>query len=201
MTRTSEIQLFDQLERWKRTGNYPRIDDRIVALILERAHSSHFLDLCCGFGLLGQRIAELKQDAVVVGVEANSAKIAAAWRYEVAIPIHHLSIQRSTLPTFIEICTTRRIEVLIARRCIPELFKRDLELGRDFVTMLAHSTDVNDVFLESRARTKLAKSALSCIDKQVALFEPFYHETKRTGAAAHLERSIRQPNKSGASVK
>jgi len=77
------------------------------------------------------------------------------------------------------------IDVMVARRVLPELFGGDLAAGRLFAAMLAE-IGVREIVLEGRVATVNAVNALRCLDDEVALLSGYFAERSRAGAVSYL---------------
>jgi SAM-dependent methyltransferase len=125
------------------------------------------MDLCCGTGLLAQRMhVELGMN--VVGVDSNPKSIALALDAGVLVPLVHTKITPATLPGLVQLTETRRVEAVVARRCFPELFDQSHDFGRDFLNRM-HAAGVHELVLEGRVRVQNARNSLPGIEEEISL--------------------------------
>lgn len=143
------------LEKWANQGVYPRIHDDIFTLFMQTFESDSVLDLCCAIGILGTRIHE-KAGIKVCGVELLEKNITRAKNWGVPIEIKELSIERSTIPEFVEWIKKNEVTGIVARRCISELFgnnpdnKVDWEWTEIWTGAVADA-GVKEIWIEGRA--------------------------------------------------
>lgn len=113
------------LARFKTLRRYPEIHDAIFAMVRELADGDGFMDVCCHFGLLGQRIQDAFPQARVCGVEMLDKAVAAGRAAGVSIPLHVMKLHEPTLPKLVELLREHRVTVMVARRCVSEFTVRD----------------------------------------------------------------------------
>ncbi len=125
--------------RWQTSGEFPAIHDAIFTMLRKHLDAgtagpppSGFLDLCCSVGLLGQRIREKVPGARVCGVEGLASSVQQARAAGVAYPILNLTVTPATIPTLASWIRLHRVEVLVARRCLSEVFATDPSWGPAF---------------------------------------------------------------------
>jgi len=141
----------EHLQEWARLGRYPAIHDAMFEAVAENASGRRFLDLCCCHGLLGQRVKRQWPRAHVVGVEGNSAYVETARAAGVDVWIERLTVNHATLADLVFLMARELPDVLLARRCFPELFGHDLEFGGMFLQAV-RGAGIGEVSLQWRPR-------------------------------------------------
>lgn len=170
------------VDAWKATGAYPRIHDDIFNVAVSELRGVRVLDLCCSTGLLTHRVAcALKVN--VLGIDGNKAALERGEAAGLLREPVHLQIGRSTITQLLELISARGITAVLARRCMPELFGSDLDLGREFAGGL-RDAGVDELVLEGRVATSAAVNPLASIDDEVRLFAPCF------AGAHHRLRSV-----------
>lgn len=173
------------LETWKRSRKYPLIHDPIAGMILARDVHRRGLDLCCSTGLLGQRLSDAGWH--VWGVDGDNDAIARAKAAGITMPILAVHLDRSGLRQVIEEIDEREIRSVYARRCLPELFGHDLQLGRWFLRQLVE-VGILDLFLQGRAERTNSVNRLSSIDDEIELASSAFDLAHEEGwQLAHLQ--------------
>jgi SAM-dependent methyltransferase len=175
----------EHVARWAKTGQYPAIHDAMFHAIGAWASGRSALDLCCSTGLLGQRVAS-KLGLAVVGVDCDRRALEAG-RHVVTVPLVELRVEAETLPRIAEILNEYHVDILLARRCIPELFAYDLDLGHAFAGVLAVS-GVREIFLEGRAASPRAVNPLATVEAEVGVFTDHYRQIRKLGQVVYLRR-------------
>jgi len=122
---------------WARCRRFPAIHDNMAAAALSYVRGTRILDLGCSFGLLGARIAKDMGGVTAIGVEADAGVISAAEAAGVPMVFHNIKITAETLPQLETVIRCHGIDIIIARRIMPELFGSDPEMGRRFAAMAA----------------------------------------------------------------
>lgn len=173
----------EHLQAYREAGQFPQIHDAIFQLCLDRLVSTRVLDLCCGHGLLGQRLVAAGH--VVTGIDGSFMNIEAAKNHGVKIELLHAHLDRHALPALGEIISARNITAIVARRALPELFDRDLTAGRQFAQVIRQA-GVSEILLEGRKPSGKATSPLHRLENEVALLGECYNVAFRKGALAYL---------------
>jgi SAM-dependent methyltransferase len=163
----------EHLDVWRAIGRFPSIHDALYQLIAEQSDGKGFLDLCCSTGLLGQRILKGIKGARVYGVDADIKALDAAVVAGITYPMLKLTLMPAMIETFLAHVRDNRIDVLVARRCMPELFGSDRAFGLAFVEGIAKA-GVKEVFLQGRVPTVKAVNQLASIQQEIALFASRY---------------------------
>lgn len=138
----------DRLEEWKARGTFPKIHDALFALVVEEARGASFCDLCCSIGLLGQRILEKVPGSRVVGVEMDTDALLRGTAAGIRVPRHQLKVTPETVERFAAILRENGVTVLVARRCLSELFAAD-QRGEWF-TEAVLAAGVREFFIQGR---------------------------------------------------
>lgn len=178
----------EYLEAWQETGKFPRIHDAMASAFAAFATRDRLLDLCCCHGLLGARLSVQPPGLeCVVGVDADLAAIERGRAAGVPIELHHMRITLETLKDLASLIDARKIDVLVARRAMPELWGQDTHEGIEFSRTMA-AAGIREIFLEGRVKSARATNALASIDDEIGLFAHEYAVAKRHGAVAYLRR-------------
>lgn len=174
----------EHLQAWQRTGRFPAIHDAIAAAVNSFGCSLGYLDLCCSFGLLGQRLIR-ENGCDVVGVDIDADAIAAGQAAGIKAKLIHMPVKPDTLKDLVQICQSNTLGGIVARRALPELFGHDLAFGETFTNAMADA-GIKEIFIEGRVATRNATNPLSSIDKEVALLGSRYKQVRRVGAVSYL---------------
>lgn len=182
----------EHLAAFKERGVFPVIHEPLFNLVLERAEGTSFMDLCCHFGLLGERLRRHIRGARAVGVEMDAAAVEAGRAAGVQIPLHVMKVEPKSLGSFIGLITEHQVTTLVARRCLSEVFVTDhakptkdeafaAELRRQL-----RAAGVREVFAQGRAPTARATWPIPDIEAEVALLAPEFTLVDLRGQCAYL---------------
>lgn len=179
---------FDSLEHlvaFNKSRVYPKIHDDLFHLVVAHSDPTQpFVDLCCSTGLLGQRLLDENYQGFGVDTVLHYAAVEAG----VALPLFKLKITRSTLPSLGALLHEHHTQMVVARRCLPELLGTDnfgAELGKLFI-----DAGVTDVFLQGRKPTKNPRNPLHCLAAEVQALKPWWKQAwLAPGDCAHLVRA------------
>lgn len=151
------------------------------------ARGSRVLDLCCSYGLLGARLKAEGWVDLVLGVDGDEDVVASARLAGVPIVLEHLVVSKDTMPALMATIKSQQVNVVVARRALPELFGDDLTWGKQFALELILA-GVNEVFLEGRVDSERSINPLRNVDCEANLFSACFAEDRRVGAVAYLRR-------------
>ena len=175
----------EHLATWQRTKRYPAIHDNMAAAANSYVRGARLLDLGCSYGLLGARIAKEAGSHRPVGVDADKSVIDAANQAGVPMEFYHLEVNAETLSRLETIIMCHGIDVIIARRILPELFGLDPVLGCNFAAMCA-AAGVKEMLVEGRVVSARSTNALASIDDEVDMLSMSYREIRRVKAVSYL---------------
>lgn len=180
----------ERLRLWRNRGQFPAIHDNIYNAILTYMEGNAALDLCCGFGLLAQRVKEAGYIAVAVGVDDDEQAIREAEEHAIEVELHHLKINTETISEVAKLVKASSIDVMFARRCFPELFGGetagcDLATGIVFAQAMCEA-GVRELFVEGRVQQPGAKNNLPSVAAEVSMLSESFREVKRIGAVSYL---------------
>ena len=161
------------LDKWVAEGGYPEIHDSIYHAASQHLAGESVLDLCCCFGLLGERLAREYRCPIVWGVDADVQSIAAAKDAGVTIPLYTMKIVPETMEVLVSLIEQFTTSAIVARRAIPELFGENLGFGREF-SQRVKQVGVRKILVEGRIYSKRSTNALASLDEEVALFYQDY---------------------------
>lgn len=174
------------LQAWRETGRWPAIHDAIAQMALEYLRGQVLLDLGCAFGLLGARIVAETGLRSAIGVDANKATLAAS--EAAAVPVTRYCLQIVDRPSMAElgaIIKRHQVDVIVARRILPELFGHDIDLGRAFVDMAA-DLGVKEMLVQGRVETPDAVNPMRSIEREVFFLNQRYDCVALRGPVAYL---------------
>jgi hypothetical protein len=183
----------EHLKAYTRHNSFPKIHDDLYAMVREHAEGRSFLDLCCCYGLLGERVRQGVAGARVIGVEGNMSSVDKAERYGVKIRIHRLRILPRTLEAFVALVKAHEVSVILARRCLSEIFvadhqtqpKRDHRFAEDFREGVL-APGVREFVIQGRAPTSAATWPIKDVDDEIQMLVPTYDVVERRGQCAYL---------------
>lgn len=180
----------EHLVAWQNTGRFPWIHDAMYAFVAEHVEGSVFLDLCCSTGLMGERIRRRVRGARVVGVESDRRAIAAARSAGITFPILELRLGCDTLARFREFVAEHGVQVVLARRCIPELCGGKTDgFGPQLVAALA-GAGVKEVVLQGRVDSTRAVNQYRNVEAEIRLFAAAYKLATRRGQIALVKKEL-----------
>lgn len=158
------------LQEWQAEKKYPAIHDTIYKAYLEHCGGGthRVLDLCCSTGLLGQHI--LDNGGSAIGVDCDPKAREVAKRYGISLPIYPLKIVQATLPLLSKVLKENPCQVVLARRCFPEISNGDWAWGQQFVRFL-HEHGVDKIVIQGRLDKKTNTDMLGEVGKEVALVQ------------------------------
>lgn len=165
------------LLQWQENGTFPGIHRPMLEAIRWAGTGTRYLDLGACHGLLGAAVA-MFPPAYVIGIEASREAIGLAQLAGVPVQIIAMRIDTGKLPDLAGIIKRHRIDTVIARRVLPELWGHDLPGGREFARTL-HGAGIKQVFVEGRRASPQARNPLDCIDREVAIMAPWFIEAGR----------------------
>lgn len=176
----------EHLERWRGTGRFPAIHDAVAKMVVEETRSTRWCDLCSSTGLLGARL-RTRHRMFVVGIEGDADAVGRGIRAGVRldgvlvtrIDFDHLDEVRMHLEA-------HRVQGIVARRCLPELF--EVPGNRAALPRLFAEAGVQELVVEGRVASGRATSAFPSIVQEVEALAPFYVEARRVGAVSYLRR-------------
>ncbi len=176
----------EHLVHWKR-GVWPKIHAKLFELVQEQARGRRFCDLSCSTGLLGARLLQrLRPPAeAVLGVECDADAVARARAAGVPVEFLEMAVNPQTLRAFGEALRSRRITVLVGRRCIPEICGEDVSFGRVLADQLLDA-GVTEVFLEGRQQRATATHPLATLQAEIKALGPAWRTVTLRNDLAYL---------------
>jgi hypothetical protein len=182
MTRFDDHRYLDE---YRELGIFPSIHRPLADLIVSEARGTRFIDLGACTGLLGQQVLKRVRGSAVVGVEACKDFVLRGEAAGIEVPTMIAKLTPETAPHVAGWIQRINASVLIARRCLPEIFGDDAEF-RGRAAALFYDAGIREIFIEGRVATKRATNELCDIVKEVALFTSHYRLAVRRGACAYL---------------
>lgn len=179
----------EHLDAWIKDGTFPAIHAQIARMVLDRAVGVRMLDMCCSYGLLGARIKKAKAFSTNVwGIDGSPKTIEAGIAAGIPIDLCTMRVVPSTYAQVQAFIREKRISVLLARRCFPELLG---DLGADdrakFRDMLIAS-GITEIAVQGRVPVKNAATDLSDLRAEIALFAPAFRVVTLAGSQCALLR-------------
>ena len=164
----------DHLARYIEFGEFPSIHRPMVEAVQWACpDDARFLDLGACFGLLGAAVQTLRPKAVVIGVERSASAIELAQKYGLPCQLVRMHVSRETVTELAGLIRKFKLNTVIARRVLPELWGGDLEGGRMFAKTL-RDAGIRQVLLEGRRPTGAPKSPLSTVELESAMLSPHF---------------------------
>lgn len=174
----------ERLQAWEASGAFPAIHNDIFGMVQAYARGDRMLDICCSYGLLGQRLLTAGAEAVC-GIEMDTTVVEAAREAGIAVPILNIKITRDTLPEVLAFLAEHKPTVLVARRCISEIFATDLEWGPAFSRTI-RTAGIAEVVLEGRAIVARPTHPIPTVVEEVACLAGAFREVRRVGQCSHM---------------
>lgn len=150
-------------------GKFPVIHDDLFTLLSNRSRGDSFCDLCGNSGMLGQRIIDEMRSPCIL-VEGDPNAIAMANKYATSIPKYHLRVSKETYPELRRLFGLHKVDTLVARRCISELFTAPDDPDRILWADMLAEVGVREVFLQGRAPVKTATHPLPSVNEEIQIF-------------------------------
>jgi len=172
------------LEAYRDKGQFPAIHDAIFAQVSQHAKGRSFCDLGACTGLLTRRLATI-DGAKVCGIEGNPRFIASGREHGIDMPILALKVSQRTFGEFSDFIERHKVDVLVARRVMPELWGEDLDGGVAFSSLLA-SLGVREIFIEGRIYSDRSTNALAKLETELRLFAAEYDSSFLTDTIGYL---------------
>ncbi len=181
------------LEHFERGRGYPERHDDLFKLIADTWTCGSFLDVCCGSGLLGQRLID-KLGVMCCGIEADSVAATAAHMLGVQMKIHEMLIQNNTLGLFSRVLVEHDVKTVVMRHCVNELFT-DSGIPRPVNRLFAASfvdtlvaRGVEEIYLEGRAFVSGPPRPIPNVAAEIEFFLPHYDVQVHRGRCVFLRR-------------
>jgi hypothetical protein len=169
----------EYLQDWKTGGVFPDIHKPIVDLMAAHVGGREVvLDLCCSTGILGAQI-RTRVTRNVVGIEGNLKPIALGRRYGVVQPIYEVTITPQTWPEVDKIISHQCVTVVVARRCLSEIFGERPEWG-PVVAQNLKRLGVRRIFLQGRAFSKRSTHPIPNTEAEIRLLAGAYDLQRMT---------------------
>lgn len=185
------------LEDFQRRGSYPSVHDPIFDMVRELADGRRFLDLCCHFGLLGERLARKVPGAFACGVERNGKAVAAGQAAGVTMPMLVTDLTMKTLPAFTDWLREHRVDVVVGRRCLCVLYvrgndKRTAVREVEFAAAFARAmidVGVQEVFIQGMKPLKPGEWPILDVKDEIEMLGPEYALVEQRWELAYLRKA------------
>ena len=175
----------EHIQTYVDTGKFPAIHSPLVSLAVEHLSGRRGLDLCCSHGLLGEQLHK-RHGFYMLGVDGDAKSVALAKDNSITMDIYHIKLKAETFPVIFKLIEEKMLDVLIARRCFPELFGDNLQLGDTFFGEIK-KCGIKEIAVEGRVQTLKATNALASIDAEIALASKYFTVKIRQGNTAILQ--------------
>lgn len=192
---TNRYDSDEYLTAWRDRGVFPEIHADLWQLVNEETCGTSYVDLCCSIGLLGTHVIQSLKSPCI-GIEGHGPSVEKAARFGVPLPIHQITVDRTSLDRLEALLKENRVDVLLARRCLSEIFAgagngalvADEEFARLFTAMLARC-GVKQVFHQGRQVTRAAKHPVPDVQAEARLMtlSGHYRIVQQRGECGHLE--------------
>lgn len=157
----------EHLDYFKKTGRFPAIHAPLVNFIRCWSEQKRFLDLGCGYGLLGELLMRCIPAEIVIGVDKDANSLADARRAGVTTSCaHYLPVIPENYGKLTEIIMKNRLQVLVARRVFPELFGDDPS-ALPYFAALMRNAGITEIFVQGRKPVPNPTNRLHNIDMEI----------------------------------
>lgn len=181
----------DYVKDYEKRRAFPKIHNPLFQFFLTRYMETpgdtawRVCDLCCSTGLLAQRI-RVHGGMVAIGVDRDENAIGLGESAGID-GLVHLAVGPDTLTRLAKLLATKRINVVVMRRCIPELFDADPSWAPAFFRTL-WGAGVTDLLVEGRKSRSTSRGNLCNIEYEIKLIQQtgLYKLAKRAGDCAHF---------------
>lgn len=178
----------EYLQEWQDTGRYPAIHDAIfnmAAATLEPG--TPVLDLGACTGLLTARLQRAGYTVTAAEGNAESYRAGRAAGTWGEAPVWTQYVTPATLDGFASLLAERRVEALIARRVLPEVYDGMAGDFPAFADVLRHSP-VRTIILEGRKASRRTTHPLGSAEREVAALWGTWKVAEAAGDVVVLER-------------
>jgi hypothetical protein len=179
---------FDSVEHvtsWKETGVFPLIHTAFASFVAARAQGRRVLDLCCNQGLLGEQLMARVRGLRAFGIDDDATAVRRGLDAGVHTTFKILHIDPSTYDELALFMRRNVVDVVVARRCLPELLDPVMWSAGDFAQALRDG-GAAEVFLQGRVPTPTPANRLHSIDQEVAALASSFTLREKVGPMAYL---------------
>ena len=159
------------LKQYYELKQFPKIHDDIFYLCQKLKGKHTAIDLGCCFGLLAKRLLFVFDK--VIGIESNTNYLEKAINCS-KIKYYNIEVNMKTLSQLEQIIKKYKVDILVARRVIPELYETGGEELLYFFKKTIYNSGINYIVLEGRKSNANAVNPLSTIEKEVKVFLDLY---------------------------
>lgn len=185
----------DYLIAWKEKGAFPKIHQDIFNLFSFTYECTSVLDMCSCTGLLGTHIME-SHGLPCVGLEGDDRWLDRAKKYEIPLPTLEIWLSPDTLPEIINFIKDNKVNGIVARRCLAELFaydenfklmkKPNMEWAGE-LTRAFSDAGVKEIWIEGGRPMKNPEShPVPNTNEGIKCFAPAYKMVERFREVAYL---------------
>lgn len=177
------------LDDWRAHRRFPQIHDDIYQMAAEELTGTSAVDLCCNIGLLGQRLHE-GLGLAVCGIEMDRSALdrgtAAGLTYERL----ELKLTPTSLPAALDFLQAHRVTVLVARRCLSEIFVGHKTDGWPGVFARAlKEIGIKEAVIQGRAPTSVATHEWPNVEAEISglTMGGSFRLVRKVGQCAYLK--------------
>mgnify|MGYP001602293589 CR=1 FL=1 len=173
----------EHLDAFRTRGAFPAIHDDVATLFAEESVASRVCDLCCNTGLLGERLRRAF-GVDVVGIDGDADAVRRGTEAGVGYDRLVVHLDASTLDAALAWLAERRIDGVVARRCLSELLI-DPDLRARLPAGLAR-IGVRELVIQGRAPVAGAVHPFPSVAEELAALCPPWRVVRRVGPCAVL---------------
>lgn len=161
-------------------GIYPKIHNDIFYLT-SNTIGSNILDIGCCYGLLSHR---LSKQFNVIGIESSKYYCDRSIYQNIV----NMKINENTLSQFRDILIKNKIDIVVFRRVIPEIYDCGGDSLIHDIEKALYECDVEYIILEGRIESKRSVHKLKSINDEIEILNNYYFLDKRYKRYARLKR-------------
>lgn len=172
----------ERLEAYRLRREYPGIHNALFDLIGSEIMHADFCDLCCSTGLLGQRMVD--EGLAGFGVDQDVKTVEQAAAVGLTLPLHMLAIREDTSESLVALWQQYETKVLVARRCISEIF-HPVNWGERFARR-ALETGIRQMFIQGRRAVRNPVHPIHSVHQEIDCLASHWRPARVVGECAYL---------------
>ncbi len=176
---------YDALSAFAASGVFPAEHNDMFNLIADAHTCTAILDLCCGHGLLAERLSRV-HGLRAYGWDKDHKALTDGQYAGVRVPITWSELrlyEPASLASLVQFIDQMSIDAVVMRHCLWELFGDDLLAGNVLSDQFADH-GVRELFIEGQIKA----SGFNTLDSELRMFESRYKIAARSGNARYLVR-------------
>lgn len=185
----------EYLRAWKEEGVFPRIHRDMFNLFSSTFECNSVLDMCSCTGLLGTHIMEYHK-IPAFGLEGNETWLARADKWGITLPTLRCWIGPETLDEVVDFIKDNKINGMVARRCLAELFaydsnfklmkKPDMVWAKKLTTAFVDA-GIKEIWMEGGKPMKNPEThPVPNTDAGIKCFAPAYRVSERLNECVYM---------------